>query len=193
MPVESALKVYIDFRSPAAYLAFKPTCLLIDRLGVITEWLPFQSPVKPVPEPAPNETRGETHRRVRAVARQQTHQLYADLQGIPLHFPAQPGRCDCAHAALLNLAPGKAQSYVASAFDAYWVQGADLNDPQIVAELGGGQIPGDYDIPAQLSLHQANAIEQDGVVDVPAYVVGGQLFIGREHLPWLEEVLVQLA
>ena len=31
--------------------------------------------------------------------------------------------------------------------------------------------------------------EELGVVDTPAYVIDGQVFIGREHLPWVRELL----
>ena len=42
-PLESAapLIIYIDFKSPYAYLAIEPTRKLLAELGVVADWRPF--------------------------------------------------------------------------------------------------------------------------------------------------------
>ena len=82
-------------------------------------------------------------------------------------------------------------------FRAYWVDHADLNDPQVVSSLLGDSglkttLIDNLEPQATLSKCQERA-EQDGVIDTPAFVVDGQLFIGREHLPWIEELLTATA
>ena len=41
--------------------------------------------------------------------------------------------------------------------------------------------------PAHLDLSQAKS-EEAGIVGTPAYVIEEQIFVGREHLPWIEEI-----
>ena len=81
------LRVYIDFKSPAAYLAFKPTLALAERKDLTLDWQPIRTRQQPVPAEAADEDRGTTHRRVRAQARRDTHLFYAQVQGVPMRFP----------------------------------------------------------------------------------------------------------
>ncbi|PKP71309.1 MAG: hypothetical protein CVT83_02970, partial [Alphaproteobacteria bacterium HGW-Alphaproteobacteria-5] len=67
---------------------------------------------------------------------------------------------------------------------------ADLDDPDTVAALlsGSGYEAQRLDVSASraaLADVQAEAEEQ-GVFETPTYVLDDQLFIGREHLPWIE-------
>jgi 2-hydroxychromene-2-carboxylate isomerase len=120
------------------------------------------------------------------------HEKYATIQGIPLNFRDDPGQTDIALAALLHVS-GDPTAFIAAAFRAYWVENLDLNDATVVTGLlnqNGYDVSGfdQHALLDELDSQQISA-EELGVVDAPAFVLGGQVFIGREHMPWLRELL----
>jgi len=190
------MRFYLDFKSPDAYLAMKPTLELVLRHDLEISWLPFRSVEQIVPDEKPHETKGETHRRVRAVARRRTHLMYADIQGIPMTFPEHPTSTDLALSALLTTGDSSVD-FIRAGFQAYWVEQQDLNDPAVVKALleDAGRDPSEWlglDHKALLTENQRAAGEL-GVVDVPAYLIDDQVFIGRAHLPWIESLILKQA
>jgi 2-hydroxychromene-2-carboxylate isomerase len=188
----TALTIYIDFKSPASYLAFKPTMQLLGEFEAEPRWLPYRTNQHPLPTARADETKGETHIRVRERARRDMHEKYATIQGIPLNFRDDPGQTDIALAALLHVS-GDPTAFIAAAFRAYWVENLDLNDATVVTGLlnqNGYDVSGfdQHALLDELDSQQISA-EELGVVDAPAFVLGGQVFIGREHMPWLRELL----
>lgn len=49
----------------------------------------------------------------------------------------------------------------------------------------------DADTLRDAATHAQNIAEEAGIVEAPAYVIENQLFIGREHLPWIEEIILR--
>lgn len=186
------LRIYIDFKSPAACLAMAPTFVLAQKLGLTFEYLPFRTRQSAIPAPKSEETKGETHRRVRALAQREMHLKYAVLQGTEMKFRDEPGETDMALAALLY-AQSLPEKFMQAAFAAYWAGPQNLNDTAVVKALldGAGHDASSFD--ARKYLAELDAVGQEaealGVIDTPAYVIDGQIFIGREHLPWLETLL----
>src|SRR6516165_12340210 len=68
-PDRTPLTLAIDFASPRAYLALRPTCALAEQLGIEIDWKPFLVEVRPAPPmaPSPAEDRGMRHRAIRGV------------------------------------------------------------------------------------------------------------------------------
>ena len=142
---KNQLKLYIDFKSPGAYLAVTPSLKLAEEFGLTVDWRPINTrqeelPPEPTHSDAANEEpedRGATHRRVRALARRQTHELYAHLRDIPLRFPQEVGCTDLALATLAALdEPAEIKDrFVELAFESYWVKGDNRNDPTVVTGL----------------------------------------------------------
>jgi 2-hydroxychromene-2-carboxylate isomerase len=186
------MRVYIDFKSPAALLALKPTLALSQKLGQTFEYLPFRTSQLMIPAQKVDETKGETHRRVRALARRDTHLKYAAIQGTEMKFQDEPGNSDLALAALL-FAKVSPITFMEAAFNACWSAAKDLNDPDVVAALlsASGHEASEFD--AEKSLGDLQKVHQDaednGIIDTPAFVIDVQTFIGREHLPWIETLL----
>lgn len=191
------IRIYIDFKSPGAYLALQPTLALLERHQPDSQWLAFSGSTfnlaDNVPQHIDNEDKGSRHRRVRALARRDTHLLYAAQQGLTMHFQQPAHQCDLA-LAVLCATNGANLDYIKASFAAYWQAGLDLNQAAVVGELmtRSGL---DADLLAQLQTEELLATAQsraaqDGVVDAPAYVIAEQLFIGREHLPWVEELIL---
>jgi 2-hydroxychromene-2-carboxylate isomerase len=188
----TALQLYIDFKSPGSYLALKPTLAVLDKTKATAQWLPFKTKQRQMPVKKENETRGETHSRVRENARRETHSLYADLQSTAMHFPAVPGNTDLALAALIY-ARNDPLAFISAAYEAYWITGLDLADNKVISDLlqDNGYDANAFDAEHHLQLLQESqtATEESGVVDAPAYLIQDNVFIGREHLPWITELL----
>ena len=183
------MDVYIDFKSPAAYLAFAPTLTLAERLGVRINWHPVQTKQSAIPQIQDDEDRGATHRRVRAIARQNMHLHYANVLNVPMHFREAPGNTDLALTALETLSGDKVQ-FIAAAFRAYWTTDIDLSDPQTVkALLKENECDADLSDPEGTLERVFERAQSRGAIDAPAYIVKEQLFIGREHLPWIEALI----
>lgn len=185
------LTVYIDFKSPAAYLSMAPTLALAERHGLIIEWRPFRTVERDVPKLGKEETVGESHRRVRAAALRAQSVKYAQRQGIDLKFPEQLGATDMALGALAVL-EGDPLPFIHASFAAYWETHADLNDPDVVGKLVAEYGDSRSANPQVLldALETALEIADDvGIVGAPAYVICEQIFVGREHLPWIEEIV----
>lgn len=184
------LTVYIDFKSPAAYLALKPTLDLASRLSLPLDWRAFQTVERDVPKLGKEETVGESHRRVRAASQRSLAIKYAGHQGIDLKFPPHPGVTDLALGVLADL-EGDPLPFIQAAFAAYWQDHADLDDADTVraiidrsgVEYGAGFDTARHSL--DLAMEQA---EDAGIVGAPAYVIDEQIFVGREHLPWIEEI-----
>ncbi len=193
------LAIYIDFKNPASYLALKPTCAMLERLGTGARWLPFHTSEETVPRRKAEETRGESHRRVRALSRRGTHLLYAQVQGIEMQFRDDPGRTEACLAALawLNESPRTDPlPFIAAAFARYWVRGEDLDDPENVEALWAENVSG-HSLDLARGRAALERIREDAsahrVFHAPAYLLGEQLFLGREHLPWIESMLREAA
>ena len=188
----TALQLYIDFKSPGSYLALKPTLALLDKTKASAQWLPFNTKQRPIPLKKEDETRSETHSRVRENARLDTHLLYAGLQATQMHFPDSPGNADLALAALVYTGNDPV-AFIKAAYEAYWVTNLDLADREVISSLlkDNGYDDKAFDAEHYLKLQQESqaAAEASGIVDAPAYLIGDNIFIGREHLPWIAELL----
>lgn len=184
------LTVYIDFKSPASYLATAPTLALAERLNLEIAWKPFRAIEREVPKLGKAETVGESHRRVRAASQRALAVKYAAHQGIDLKFPPKMGSTDLALGVLLGI-EGDTLPFIRGAFNAYWDVHADLDDMAVVHALlleSGVTYTGNLaDARSDLDDAQVQA-EEAGIVGVPGYVMADQLFVGREHLPWIEEI-----
>lgn len=190
------MQLYIDFKCPSSYLALRPTLALSEQLGVPIGWHPMRSYQSPLMDEKPHEEVGQRHRRVRALARQKTHQLYAQVQNLSLNFRNPPTNTDMALAALCLLGDDGSDPlpFITAAFEAYWTGDADLNDARSVAALSGApdlQNGDDSDGDGARARFEAalSEAEEKGIFTSPTYVVSEQIFVGREHLPWIRELL----
>ena len=188
------LTVYIDFKSIPSFLALQPTLRLIAEHPVSTRWLPFRTRERELPGSGARREPVLRHKQIRDAYYQRINRHHAALRGISLAQRGKEGQTDTALNALLGI-EGNPLRFIEACYSAYWTHDADLNSMETVRELLGNSGV-DYrgaglDDFQQLDAHQAQA-EATGVIDAPTFVVSDQIFWGREHLPWMKELLTQL-
>jgi 2-hydroxychromene-2-carboxylate isomerase len=194
------VSVCIDFKSPHAFLALEPTRALEAHLGVAFDWLPLSVPAltRP-PSTGAGADRGARHRHTRAAYVERDLARYAHARGIELGDVHRAPDTTLASQALLWLrghTPELAGAYAARIFEQVWRQGADPASAALVEDaltsLGADvrSFRGDL---AKRGVEPLAELQRElserGLFGVPTYVVDGEPFIGRQHLPMIEWLL----
>ncbi len=185
------LTVFIDFKSPASYLALEPTIQLADKYACPITWLPFSTAERDIPSEGTNPDLAASHAAVRANSIKRIHQRYAELRGIEMIYPAEQLPTDLA-LGTLGATKGNPIDFIRGAFKHYWVESGSLDDFETVRTLMEKCLAESPPLEKQLRKNlreQQEKAEALGVVDAPTYLIDGQLFLGREHLPWVESIL----
>lgn len=185
------LDVFIDFKCAGSYLALDPTLALAARMGIEVNWRPFSTAERDKPAEGADAAVIASHHATREASKRAVYVKYAALRGIDLEFPPAAMSADLALGALTEI-EGNPVPFIRACFGAYWEGHDNLDDPAVVAELltaCGARHSCDLRITGK-RFEQAQAMaEETGVVDAPAYRIADQVFIGRQHLPWIEELL----
>jgi len=187
------ITLYIDFKSAASYLAMDATLKLIKAYDIEMIWKPYRIRVQTIADKKENETTTESHLRVRETQRQQTHLKYAGILGKPMIFRKEPKESTLALMALAQLDTNPI-GYIQAAFRAYWQDGLDLDNPEVVksilqaCDINADDISFGTAQQQALAKQQAEA-EELGVFDTPMYIIGTDRFLGREQLPWMQALL----
>ena len=199
-PLGDAPAVCIDFKNPKAYLALRPTFALEDELGIAFDWWPVAVSAMSRPQPEqPNEDRGARHRRIRASYYARDLQRYASVYGLELGDLYRDPDVTLASIAMLwvkERAPQALRAYLNVVFERYWQERLQLDDVGAI-EAVLHEVGADASLFRQFaradgraSFEASNAGLRDaGIFDVPAYVVEGEIFFGRQHLPMLRSLL----
>jgi 2-hydroxychromene-2-carboxylate isomerase len=202
---DSPLIVYIDFKSPYAFVAKDPTYAIEDQLGIEIDWRPLTLDIPSYLGSARLNDEGrvvESRRssdqwsQVRYAYRDARR--YAALRGYTLRGTVKIWDTSLAHIGMLwAKRQGRAvlRRYTDLVYERFWRRELDVEDLGVVAgalrEAGAGDAgfeafqagPGRVEHDAMQA-----AIFDAGIFGVPSYVVAGELFFGREHLPrvrWL--------
>src|SRR5262245_137539 len=195
--VGDAPTVCIDFKNPKSYLALLPTFALEDALGLQFDWLPVN--VSPLTRPAArqrNEDRGAQHRRMRAEYYERDLRRYAAVYGLELGDLYRNPDTSLACIGLLFAKRGRGavvRRYLQIVFQRYWSGALDLaNSAAIAAAIHeAGAATDDWEMfstgPGHADFEHVTAtLHAGGVFDVPAYIVAGDVYFGRQHLPMIE-------
>ena len=189
------LIIYIDFKSPQARLALGPTLAVAEESGAAIDWRPFHLKPRRSRQEANPASRGAQHRRTRADYRRWELGFYAARQGIEWVHPEAEPDSFAANAGLAWMRHqdeglNQCKAYVSHVFTEVWAGRMDPSDPVAVAAAvisAGGDSQGfDPFLEQQASAELSQAADEAralGAGDVPAYVIDGELYIGRAHLP----------
>lgn len=186
------LTVIVDFKDPLSYLAIAPTCAMVKRLGVACDWLPKVAAVTTGRSSVSTaaEDRGTRHRRLRSEYATRDLLRYGPT-GID-NPPAGDSR-RLAHG-LLSVRRAKPElltSFVERIFDAIWRARRAMDDPRtvetVLADMGvNASTLNDMNVALQAI---DASLAEAGVLNAPAYVIEGEVFMGRAHLPMIEWII----
>ena len=133
------LSIVIDFKSPNAYLALRPSFELVDSLGIDVEWIPFAAePIKPYAPVAADAPRGARHRWIRAQYWAKDLERYAERQGLTLkeiHRAPDVLLPGMGLQWLKQNAPDRIHSYLTQCFQGWWSGTLEIESEDAVAAL----------------------------------------------------------
>ena len=139
------------------------------------------------------ETKGETHIRIREEHKKFVNLKYSKILNIPMVYPKKNTQTDLA-LAVTSLFKRESEVYMTLAFNCYWNENLNLNNHEVLEHiLAKTSLDINLlDNPDSLidTLKDDTAIAKDqGVISTPTYQIGEELFLGREHLPWIQKIL----
>jgi 2-hydroxychromene-2-carboxylate isomerase len=199
------VRVYTDYKSPYAYLAKDPTYELERDLPVRVEWLPYVLDIPAYLGSArvaadgtvlEENRNGHQWRRVRYSYMDCRRQ--ARKHGLVIRGPQKIWDSSLAAAGMLHAKhAGDAifRHYNDTVFQRFWKRDLDIEDIAIIAAVlhEAGADGAAFAAVAPTLREEVAAIsraaEADGVFGVPSFIVNGELFWGREHLPDIRAML----
>ena len=202
---DATLAVYIDLKSPYAFIAIEPTRAMAGSLGVTIDWRPFTLDIPSYLGSARLDKRGQVASSDRS-AQQWTGvryayrdaRRYASLRHKTLRGTEKIWDSSLAGIAMLwakRQGTAVFDRFIDDAYARFWRRELDIEDPGVLEsalERAGAESAGFRsfaDGPGRDEHDQINRVAFDsGVFGVPTYLVGDELWFGREHLPrvaWL--------
>ena len=185
------IRLAFDFTSPQCYFALQPTFDLAEELSVSLLLLPYQVKQREVRVESGSETIGERHMRVRDEYGRMDDARYAELLGLPLKGNTAT---DSTNALVLtqSLNPEVRNRFVRRIFHEFWNGSIELSDWSALSRIVQGMGETDinrHDLTTAQLLKTREALEREGVANVPTYLVGDEVFQGRQHLPMIRWLL----
>ncbi len=184
------VKIYSDFKSPYAYLAFDPGMALPQRFDVHVRWIPFQLRLK-----------GKGERSVYSEHKVKYSYMdarrWAKARGLWIRGPLKI--YDTTPAAIGGLFAekhGRLLDYGRAAFKQFFLREFEADQPEAVAQLLAGLGLSDRDYLEYFSGEGREAYQRcqeeaaaDCVFGVPFFIFRGEPFWGHDRLPLLEQRL----
>ena len=202
---DSPLIVYMDFKSPYAYLAKDPTWQLESDFGIEIDWRPLTLNIPSFLGSAKVNDAGRVVEQNRTPRQWQgvryaymDAKRYARLKDIKVYGPKKIWDSSLAGIGMLWTRSEKAtlRRYMDIVYERFWRRELDIEDAALmtaaVAEAGGdGAGFADYLAGEGRAAHDAlqAQLHPCGVFGVPTYVVADEIFFGREHLPMVRWLL----
>jgi 2-hydroxychromene-2-carboxylate isomerase len=206
MPDVPVVTVYIDYKSPYAYLAKAPAYQLALDFPVSLDWLPYVLDIPSYLGSARLDDSGRVieenrnpHQWRRVKYSYMDCRRQARKHGLVIRGTQKIWDSTLAGAGLLY---AKRQGEVVLrryndlVFERFWKRELDIEDPAVVAAAlveAGADAAGAADYLAGEGRREvervSRAAEAIGVFGVPSFVINGELFWGREHLSDIREML----
>jgi 2-hydroxychromene-2-carboxylate isomerase len=207
MAALQTVTVYIDYKSPYAYLAKDPAYELERDYAVRLDWLPYILDIPSflgsarvdadgrVVEDARNAHQWRRVRYSYMDCRRQAQKRGLVIRGPQKIWDSSLSACGMLYAKRHGEAV--LRRYHDMTFERFWRRELDIEDPGVMAgvlaEVGAdsaGFAPYSAGDGRQELDGICRAAEAIGVFGVPSFVIDGELFWGREHLPDIRERLV---
>jgi 2-hydroxychromene-2-carboxylate isomerase len=198
--------VYIDYKSPYAYLAKDSVYELERECCVRLDWLPYvldipsflgSARVDATGRVVEEERNAHQWRRVRYSYMDCRRQ--AKKRGLVIRGPLKIWDSTLAACGMLfakRQGDAVLRRYHDLTFERFWKRELDIEDPEVITAVlrGAGADPARFpEFLAAEGRQQLDLIcrtaEALGVFGVPTFVIDGELYWGREHLPDIRDLL----
>jgi 2-hydroxychromene-2-carboxylate isomerase len=200
------LIVYLDVKSPYAFVSVKPTLTIERELGLQFDWRPYTLDIPSYLGSARKEkgevveSSGRSPKIWNAIRyAYMDARRYAELQGYTLKGTEKIWDSSLANMGILfvNLHfRDRIPDYLEAVFPPFWRRELDIEDINVIKDClkTAGVDSSDF----QTFVSRAGKEMHDHILDhrfeagmygVPTYVLGNDVFFGREHLPYIRWVL----
>lgn len=194
------LQVYIDFKSPYAFIAKDPTYALEEEFGIEIDWYPLTLNIGSYLGTAKTDDSGkvvENNRSERQWAAVKYAYMdarrYARLRGLWLKGTQKIWDSSIAAIGLL-WAKGQGHDplkrYMDIVYERFWKRELDIEETGVVESVlkeAGCDVDGFERYLAGEGRRYHDALQDEildaGLFGVPTYVIDGEMYFGREHLP----------
>ncbi len=194
------LTVYIDFKSPYAYIAKDATYALEDQFGIIIDWQPLTLNIGSYLGTAKTNKTGKVVESNRSSNQwlavkyaYKDARRYASLRNLTLLGTQKIWDSSLANIGLLwakQQGHDPLKRYIDITFEQFWKRELDIEDIAVVISVleDAGASPSGFEAWVTSEgrrLHddlQVQILDQ-GYYGVPTYVIDGEVYFGREHLP----------
>jgi 2-hydroxychromene-2-carboxylate isomerase len=206
MPEPRTVAVYIDFKSPYAYLAKDLAWELARDFPVRLDWLPYDLDLADFMGSARVDDSGRLleaqrtpHQWRRVKYSYMDCRRQARKRGLVIRGTQKIWDSRIAFYGMLY-AKGQGDTilrrYLDITFERFWKRELDIEDPAVIGavlaeagvDTGGFEAYAAAEGPPELARICREA-EEKGVFGVPSFILDGELFWGREHLPDIREIL----
>jgi 2-hydroxychromene-2-carboxylate isomerase len=207
-PLQSELPliVYLDIKSPYAFIAKDPTYQMADELGISVDWRPLTLDIPSYLGSARLDKKGKVAESKRTPEQwtavkyaYRDARRYAALQGYPLRGTEKIWDTSLVHIGFWwakEQGQEIVENYLAEVYPPFWQRKFDAENPAVVSAAltaAGADVGGFADYAGgpgrQFHDESQQAIFSAGIFGVPGYVVEGEYFFGREHLPTVRWIL----
>jgi 2-hydroxychromene-2-carboxylate isomerase len=202
------VSVYIDYKSPYAFIAKDLIYAMADETGAALDWLPYTLDIPNYRGSAEVDDQGRIISENRTPHQwRQVRYAYMDCRreankrGLTLRGTQKIWDSSIAHIGLLwakRQGDGRLRGYTDRTFERFWRRELNIEDPAVVEGVlaeAGADVAGFADFLAGPGRAEHDAIRQAaedfGIFGVPSFVVDGELFWGKEHLPAIRDRLRQ--
>jgi 2-hydroxychromene-2-carboxylate isomerase len=208
MPELRTLTVYIDYKSPYAYLAKDLVYKLQRDLPVQIDWLPYVLDIPSFLGSARLDGQGRVieenrnaHQWRRVKYSYMDCRRQARKRGLIIRGPQKIWDSTLAGAGLLfakRQSDAVLRRYNDITFERFWKRELDIEDQSVIEAVlaeAGADTAGQYlagEGPREVA-RISRAAEETGIFGVPSFVLDGEQFWGSEHLPDIREMLAAQA
>jgi 2-hydroxychromene-2-carboxylate isomerase len=197
------LVVYIDLKSPYAYLAIDPTRAMARDLGVTIDWRPFTLDIPSYLGSASLDAKGGVASSERSPQQWSSVRYaymdarrYASLTGKTVRGTVKIWDSGLAGVSMLWARHhARLDAYLDEVYPRFWRRDLDIEDVRVLelvlrdAGVSTDGFRAYAEGPGRSEHDELNAAAfEAGVFGVPTYLVGDEMWFGREHLPrvaWL--------
>lgn len=196
----SILQVYIDYKSPYSFIAKDPTYALEDRFDVEIDWYPLTLNIASYLGSARKSDNGkvvENNRSPRQWAAVKYAYMdarrYANLRGLTLRGTQKIWDSSLAAIGMLwakQQGHDPLKGYTDIVYDRFWKRELDIEDPGVIAAVlgqAGANVDGFESYLEGEGRRYHDELQEEildrGYFGVPTYVIDGEMYFGREHLP----------